>query len=387
MHEDNKRIAFIGNDCNCTYWYVKLLRQENINAYLYIAFKEFDADGNPIIPSGQDDPRGEDASLKGKLPEWVLLFNPHSLSGVVNTWRELNGYDLNIACGRWSAFVQFCRPPFISFAIGSDLRELVYKINPLSILYKLAVKRSKAILFDNVDTGTLNSLKNLKVKHHYWIPDYISNEYLLNGASNDSRTDSILNNFSEKLILFSPARLNFPQKGTNVLIKGFSRFIQNSGGKDSVRLLMIDYGEDRERTRELIRETGAGDNITLLPLMSPREVQKLIRLADIVLGYFKFNEYGVHHYPVVLEDAMALGRPIISSIDFDAFRVVAGEEPPIILAAFSEHDVAEKIQAAVASYSEIADKSAHAGPAWINKYHSAPFIIEKLKRIINEHSK
>ena len=122
----DKKIAFIGNLGGCTYWYVKMLRESGVEAFLYIVFKKKDINGKPIFVHNQD-PREQDKSLGKELPLWVRTFHLYSIKSILGLRREFNQYDLNIAFKTMPAFLQFCKPPMLSFGTGTNLREEVFR--------------------------------------------------------------------------------------------------------------------------------------------------------------------------------------------------------------------------------------------------------------------
>jgi len=378
----DKKVAFIGNLGNCTYWYVKHLRETGIDAWLYIVFKKRGPDGQPIIPVKQD-PRAEDRELKGKLPFWIKFFHIYSLKNLLNLRKEFNQYGLNIAFEAMPIFLQFCRKPLISFGTGSNLREEVFKKGIKSFLLKRGFLKSKMLLFDNIDIKTLESLERLGVKKYKWIPDYFSREDLLKTTKDSRIKGDFLKKFKEKFICFYPARVNFHQKGTDILIKGFADFERENS--NLARLLLIDWGEDKEELKKLIDELGLREKVSFLPVLSYPEVLNLIKKSSLIFGYFRNGSSGIHHFPLVIEETLALGNIIISSIDQSAFKEIVGEKPQI-LEAFSKEDIKNQLKFVIKNYPQLKRKFGKKGPDWVKKYCSKEFIRPKLVKIIKEYA-
>ncbi|KPJ55306.1 hypothetical protein AMJ47_00295 [Parcubacteria bacterium DG_72] len=372
------KIAFIGNVCNCAYWYTKHLRERGLDVDLYIRIRKRDKEGRPVI-FFPEDPRQEDSSIGEKLPSWVKFFNIHSLKDILNINKRFGSYDLNIALQFLPSLLQFCKKPLISFAAGSDIREFVFEKKPLSFLLKRAYKRSKMIFFDNIDTGTLKGLKKIKAEKYEWIPNYISPDNLFKRAQ-ESRRD-IVKDFKEQLICFSPSRINFHQKGTNILIKGLADF--NKIHKDAVKVIMIDWGKDSKKAKKLVKDFGIDHIVVFIkPLFYP-DLLKTINDSSLVFGYFKDKEFGIGHFPLIIQKTLGLGNILISSIDQKAFQEVTKEKPPV-LQVFSREDIKNQLENVLNNYSHIKNDFKLKGPAWIKKYHSKDFIADKLIRNINQ---
>jgi hypothetical protein len=376
-----KKISFVGNVGNCTYWYVKYLRQAGVDAWLYITFKKYDKNKKPIIIFGQD-PRNEDRELGGILPFWVKFFHVHSIKNFFNIKKEFDRYDLNIAFESLPIFLQFSKKPLISFATGSNLREQAFNKGIKGMLLKRGFRKSKLVLFDNIDMVTIKCFEKLGIKKYQWLPCYLPPE----NPPSRSETKIINNDFfkkiKEKFIFFSSSRLDFSQKGTDILIRGFANFIKKN--KNLAKLLIIDFGKDKEETKKLIEKLNIKNSISILPVLSREEIINLNKESSLTFGYFKNNNSGVHHFPFSIMDALKTGNISISSIDSEAFLKIVGEEPPV-LKACSEKELEDQMIFAIRNYNKIKNDFSVRGPLWIKKYHSKEFITEKLLKIINKN--
>lgn len=378
----NKKIAFVGNLGNCTYWYVKHLRELKIDACLYITFKKYDKEGKPIIPFKQD-PREEDSDLKGVFPSWIKFFHLYSIKNIfLNFKKEFKQYHLIFAFEATPIFLQFCQKPLISFGTGSNLREQIFERGIKAFLLRRGFLKSRMVLFDNIDNRTLISLKKLRIKKYEWLPDYYSKDTLLKSMENSEIKDDFLKKFKERLICFSPSRIDFEQKGTDILIKGFAAF--NNENLGTARLLIINWGKDKDKAKELIRNLGIGNKVTFLPVLSYPDVLKLINDCSVTFGYFCNGNSGIHHFPLCLQEALTFGKISISSLDQDAFLKIVGEKPKI-LESFSEEDIKNQLNLVFKNYFDLEKEFSKEAPYWIKKYCSKEFIRSKLVKIIEEH--
>lgn len=377
-----KKVAFVGNVGNCTYWYAKFLREAGIDTTLYISFKKYDKLGKPVIIFGQD-PREEDASLKGKLPDWVKFFHVYSLKSIFNIRKEFDRYDLNIAFEALPIFLQFSRAPLLSFATGSNLKEQAFEKNLKGVLLKRGFLKSKAVLFDNIDFGTLECLEKLHIRKYEWVPCYVVSESQTK-MEKDIINDGFFEKFKEKYLFFSSARLDFRQKGTDVLLKGFAYFLKKNN--EIARLILIDYGIDGEKTKEMIDKLGLKGNVTILPVVSRRDDMELKKKCSLSFGYFNNGISGLHHWPFSVMDALKIGSITVSSVDENAFLKIVGEVPPVVKVS-SESDLSQKLEIILKNYEKLKNDAAINGPQWIKKYNSKDFIVNKFLKIINEYAR
>lgn len=96
-----------------------------------------------------------------------------------------------------------------------------------------------------------------------------------------------------------------PQKGQPLLIDAFADLVD--GGEDA-RLVLVGDGELRPRLERQIRDRGIADRVTITGYVSEAEVRRHI-LAGRALVLPSFAE----GLPMVIMEAFALGRPVIST--------------------------------------------------------------------------
>ncbi len=372
-----KKIGLIGNSGNCSYWYAKHLRESGVDARLYIIFKKYDKNGNPIL-CFDEDPRTEDVELAGDLPDWIKLFYIYSIKNCLKALKEFEQHDLNIAFGSTAIFFQFTKKPLIFFATGTDLREQVFKRTIKNFLMKKGILRSKMILFDNIDMMTIRAIRKIGVKKYQWIPCYLPSPDL---SKKGLIKDNFFSGFKEKYAFFCFSRLDFGKKGSDILIRGFAAFAKKHRGL--ARLFLIDYGKDAKKAKALTRELGVKEDVSFLRFLSSADVIRLLKQCSLAFGYFKSVFSGIYHYPFSIMDSLKSGAIIISSIDEEAFKHIVGEEPPV-LKAYTEKDIESQINFVLENYEKIKGDFSKSGPLWTDKYHSKEFINQRLMEAINQ---
>jgi acetyltransferase-like isoleucine patch superfamily enzyme len=116
------------------------------------------------------------------------------------------------------------------------------------------------------------------------------------------------------------------------LIRAFARFHQRPEGQ-SWRLVLMGWGPDLEKTRQLIGHLGLENKVVWEKLCSKPLLRKRQRAADLVADQFVMPGYGTS----VLE-SMAAGKPIVMTAgDESAGRCLA--EPPPFVGAATEDEI------------------------------------------------
>lgn len=93
-------------------------------------------------------------------------------------------------------------------------------------------------------------------------------------------------------------------KGVHYVIRALSELIHNNGV--DVRLTIVGNGSYEGRLRELAKELSVNDYIYWKEFMSPEELHKQFKKADIFLLMSKSENYGI-----VVSESLALGTPAI----------------------------------------------------------------------------
>lgn len=102
-----------------------------------------------------------------------------------------------------------------------------------------------------------------------------------------------------------PFKIN---KGNNILIEAFAKYLElGNNSKDSV-LVLIEYGSDVEKSKELITKLNISSNVIWLPKMQRKDIMLAISKSDMGVG-----ELGQRHwfsYSCVFE-FMTMKKPLI----------------------------------------------------------------------------
>jgi glycosyltransferase involved in cell wall biosynthesis len=295
------KVAIVQNLANSMFPLVTCLRDNGIDARLFVGYTCRDDEGNPLPEPGQDP-----FFITGKRYDWVhyLDFSSQARSFFYNR-NELADFDIIHSCCMAPIVNQFFLggKKFLALANGSDLRSYCLGRGLKSSLLRRAYRRAGALVYVNLDEGTVSSLKKLGLtgKARFL-------EYLIDLPQGDTETDQ-----AEKVFtLFYPSALRDRVKGTSIFIEAFSRLAVE---RPHCKLHLIDHGEDRPLIRRLVADYGLERFVEWHGFCHPSQMSRLYRSCDVVLGYFHHGTLGVPHYPKVLLEGCYFGKAVVSSYD------------------------------------------------------------------------
>jgi glycosyltransferase involved in cell wall biosynthesis len=148
-------------------------------------------------------------------------------------------------------------------------------------------------------------------------------------------------------------------KGNNRFLHAFAAV---SSGQ-SEHLIMLDRGSDRKAAKELIRQLGIQEHVTLLAELNRDELAWYYRMADVVVDQFDIGAFGASAL-----EAMACGKPCMIYINESYARECYGDLPPIANA-----HTAEEIEKQIHALRSEAKRSELGAAAreWILAHHEA----------------
>jgi len=376
------RIALVGNLANVAYRTCKLLRRKGVQADVYVQESEL-----RYAPSN---PENEDPDILRNPPDWLKIVPEPSLP--LGIWthkpltlaargmrkirrtmqkrlliRALRRYDLLESFCLQPPFIQAIGRPYISFATGSDLRELAIENTPAGSRARSIFQHAELVFFAP-DPGHLDAVRQLKLKNSYPYRQVIDTEFFAPKKKTEtlSRTD--------ELTIFHPTNLDWTQsnsrwnKRNDILFRGFSKLVK-SGHR--ARLTYLERGPDVIPTRRLVTELGIENHVeTQAGDLTRGQLQRLYTSFDVVADQFGGTNFGL----IGLE-AMSCGRPVLAEVNLETMNLCYDEAPPV-LNCKNENDICEALKSSAdETYRErIGDEARQ----WIMKYHDWQKVVNKL---------
>ena len=318
-------VLIAGNLANTGYELTNSLRKKNINAFLLL----------PKNPKKNEDPKFLYPSLVADgYPKWIRWFDKDNRNFGINNWKfqivkemRRKNYDIIIALTEFPIFTVFSGKPFIVVSTGSDIRELSLEFSLKGLLYRLALKKAKAILWSEPDKRDI--LKKL---------DLIQKSIFLGIPRLSNFHPEIIqkNELKEKLIIFHPTRQDWFHKGNDKFLMAFKKLCEK---RNDLYLILVKDGPDYKKALELLKKIEKKDLYRFIPQANFEELQYYYNLADVIVDQFKVGSYGM-----ISIEAMMCSKPIILGLNEKLFKEENIEIPKGVINANSENEIFEGLK-------------------------------------------
>jgi acetyltransferase-like isoleucine patch superfamily enzyme/glycosyltransferase involved in cell wall biosynthesis len=123
--------------------------------------------------------------------------------------------------------------------------------------------------------------------------------------------------------LLSVCRQSWAWKGNDRLVRAFAQFIRSSGA--SWRLILQEWGDDIDKTKELVDQLGLKSHVLWQGLCSKPVLRRRERAADVICDQCVMEGYGAS----VLE-ALAAGKPVVMAPAPEHAASVFSSPPPFV---------------------------------------------------------
>lgn len=342
-----------------SYTAAKFLRNQGVDAHVFVLSGE--------VNSYSSNPLKADAHPGGDFPQWV-----HPWSGKLSIFRDyplFKNFDVIEGGTIVPVILQFLVSDFIAYANGADLKEFASQPSLAGYLQRRAYRKARMIRFG--DVTMLRWMEQFGLRQGRFVPcimdveSYRREEAPVNTSRNGGH-----------LTLFHAARLDWTDtsgrrhslKRNDLFIRAFARFIKDG---NSAELRMVDWGVDRQETRELIESLGISEKVTMLPQMDKQSLIDQYYEADIVVDQFFIGSPGL-----VSLEAMACKKPVICYFDNECAKVCyEGDVPPVMNAKTEEEIFLTLCKLNDETLRESVGKVAQ---AWIRNHHHGDVVAQKL---------
>ena len=348
------KILYAGNVANVGYTTAKYIRKLEVSAELLMR------KNTPRI----NDPIKVDPSLNGKYPLWIHFFEvnkPGWKRRVLKVLRDKK-YDLIQGQSDLLIFAYLSRRPYVAQPVGTELRETAFTNSLRGILLRRAFKKAKLIFFTG--PNDVNLLKKLKINTGIFVP--------IIWDTNFFKPESLPHNeFSDKFVIFHPANLDWKTKGNDILLKGYSYFVNKN--PNSI-LIIVDRGPDSDKTRELVISLRIEKNVKFVkgPLIS-NELKKYYNLSDVVTDQFILQGLGG-----IACETFCCEKPLLTNCPDDIYKNLHDENPPTIHAQTAS-EICKKLE--LLTDEKIRHKIGKKSREWVLNYHSPEVVTQKMKKI------
>jgi len=381
-------MLILGNMANDGYSVAKEMRKMGMDVDLAVNMSDF----------GMALPEWEDADLEGldpynlppheamsrwKPPSWIKyidMFNRIPLSKAplskilarVKLLKLVGEYDAVETHTPFCIYVQFLGVPYCPYDAGI-IRYFPYQGGLRPALFRRAYSKAKLTIYTNPDTLRIfRSLDYIKEDRLRFVPFAIDPEKYRPLDATSLREKYVQD--SDGMLLFSPSRQMWAEKGNDRMIVAFSRFLKDRPGS---KLVLVSWGIDEDRSRGLAATLGIEKSVVWIRPVPKNRLVWYYNATDIVLDQFILGSWGTS-----TPEAMACGKPVLMYFDPVYIAHCFGDIPPILNSSTSED-----IYRNLLRLSEDEDLRRHLGQLsrdWVIRTHHPRLVAQKHYDILKQ---
>jgi glycosyltransferase involved in cell wall biosynthesis len=306
-------------------------------------------------------------------PDWLHFLDLKSnfLRKLTAIRNEMKKFDLIIAHVPFFIYAYLLRQDYIPFEAGAiryfDRRGVSYK-GIRSWLMKKSYQNAKMVLATNPDT--LDLCDKLRLKWAF-VPFAINLR-----RYRPFKVDPVE---GYENVIFCYSRQDWSEKGQDKLMRAFSSFLAADRTKDSL-LVLVEWGGDIARSKELTTKLKLGDHVRWIPIMSKPMLVEWINKATVVADQFNLGSSGTAGF-----EAMACGKPLMIYLSQSHFSRVYDEFPPV-LNARTEEEIIHSLE--MCRSKKARDEVGQKSREWVAKHHDSGAVakmhLDLYKRFFNE---
>jgi len=260
--------------------------------------------------------------------------------------------------------------PYYAFEHGT-IRQIPFSDAAVSRLCALAYRMADGVFITNCDNVV--AAEKLGLPNYKFIPHMVNEDFdqNLDGAI---LRKQIQDRLKCDFVLFHPARHHWEdrrspllEKGNDIILKGFSKFIHEVC--PTTGIVLVDWGPFVDQSKQLLHELAISDNVMWITPQPSRRFSQYMMASDIVADQISFGSFGN-----IVPKALKLGKPCVIYFDQEVHRWCLPEMPPVLNARTSK-DVYEVLRRTYLDV-QYRRKVESDGQSWYAKYHSNQVIGE-----------
>lgn len=278
---------------------------------------------------------GLPARLCGAMPLPLTPFGAVAMARSTPIVRALRDYDFVLVLGPSAAAGYLSRRPYAVITMGWEVSTLPFMTTSRHPVHRArawvqraAFAASERIL--GMPSTDLPFLRRLGLEHllqPFPVPVDVEDYQRIDAGTRASVLGAELAaRTAGKVVYFHPSRIYFPIKGTDVLLRAFRQVLDVGV---PAFLILLGWGDDVEQAKAIIRELGLSDSVAILPtVLSKKRLIRTMNAVDVVAV-----QLVPPGYSTLDREALACGKPVISSYDPTAPQPHPANDPAPILRA------------------------------------------------------
>lgn len=254
--------------------------------------------------------------------------------------------------------------PRVTFEHGT-MRDFPFQTSTLGRTTMLAYKTAFANIITNADA--IHNARRMGLDNAVFIPHPVD-DTKFRPAPDAAFRNALLAEHDATYICLALARQNWAIKGNDRVLRGFADFIRKAG--PGPKLFLGAWGQEVERTRQLMRQLHLQEHVVWLPPLPKRLLARYINAADVVLDQFVLGAFGT-----TTPEALACAKPVLLYYNHADHEWCLNEPPPVCNVRTESEicDALLKLYEGRTLYESLAARS----HLWFKQYHSIDLVIQR----------
>ena len=290
--------------------------------------------------------------------------NPYAL------WKKLFAcYDAVVGYSTDGAYALTAgKRPYFAYEHGT-IRSIPFEATAQGRMCALTYKLADGCFITNCDN--IVAAGKLGLDNYRFVPHPVNEDLNVAGGAGTLRAE-LCRRLDSDFLVFHPSRQHWEprrhpawEKGNDIFIRGFARFVQINPRAGAV---FVDWGQTVGQSKALLESLGvAGRVIWVKPLPNAKMIAH-IRACDMLADQFFLGAFGS-----TMPKALLHGRPAMLYLDCERHKWCFPEMPPVINA----RDDQQVFDGLVRLYrdGDYRRQLIDDGLAWYRKYHSNAVIV------------
>lgn len=285
----------------------------------------------------------------------------------------LPAYDVIHAYATQGLLPLVANRPYVVYEHGT-IRGLPFEAEPVWQLCALSYRCAARVFITNADA--VHAIRRLGLERITFVPHPVNEEHLAEDDQSRSIQRQLRQEFDSDFVVFHPARQDWSpvkdpvwEKGNDVFIRGFARFVREVNPRAAA--VFVHWGRSIAATERLLMELGIAGRVRWIAPLPNRSMVRWICAADVVADQFLVGAFGG-----ITPKALACGRTVLLKLDEEAHRWCFPEMPPVLNAP-DEEAVFEQLRR-VYLQPQLRRTLERDGPAWYRRYHSNDVVRDRL---------
>lgn len=290
----------------------------------------------------------------------------------INLIKMIREYDIVEVHVPFVIYSQFAGVPNVVYDAGW-IRYFPYDHGIRAKLARRGYSKSKAIIITNPDTYAISdTLEYLNQKQIHFSPFAIDPEKYCPANNEDLRSRYIVHN--DEILLFSPSRQIWKEKGNDKMIRAFARFVKVFPNS---KLVIVDWSTDAQKSKDLVNSLNISEKVNWIKPVAKKRLIGYYNAADIILDQFVLGSWGT-----TTPEAMSCQKPVLMFYKEEYIKRAFGENPPI-LNSFNEEDIFLNLLK-LAKDPDFRSLLGRKSREWIIKTHSPDIVAKKHLEILSQ---